>query len=115
VAVQGAYSYFPNTGDKAIDITATNTGAVTVTLISAQLRVKGKAETLAPIEWLVQTPSSLPIVLEPGRHWTGYVEIDAVLGSLRNRYRVDSRWHVRPFVGDSAKQKYEADSWLELS
>jgi hypothetical protein len=41
-------------------------------------------------------------VLEPGRHWDGYVRIDAVERSLLDSYGTDSNWRVRPFVHDAA-------------
>jgi hypothetical protein len=102
-------------GDTAIAITATNTGAVTVTLSGAQLRIKGREGTVVPIEWVVQTPQDLPIVLQPGLHWYGMIDIASVVGTLARQYGTQSDdWKVKPFVRDSAGRTYEVEGWINI-
>jgi len=69
-------------GQAAIDITATNTGPVAVTVSGTAFEVKGRSETVTPMEWLVQTPAPLPLVLEPGRHWNGLVDAAPIVEAL---------------------------------
>jgi hypothetical protein len=118
VTVKSSFSfpiYGMSPGDPAISITATNTGAVTVTVVSAQLRIKGKKETLAPVEWVVVTPQPLPIVLEPGEHWDGLVDVDSVLARLAQMYGARKGWKVRAYVRDPAGRTYEASEWIDLT
>ena len=102
-------------GNPTISITAANTGAVTVTLVSAQLRIKGKKETLLPVEWVVQTPQPLPIVLEPGKHCDGLVDVASVLGTLTQMYGARKGWKVRAYVRDPSDSTYEASEWIALT
>lgn len=106
--------YDEHLGNAAIDITATNTGAVTITVTGAQLRIKGKKQTLAPFEWVVQTPSSLPLVLEPGKHWSGLVDASSIVASLDERYGPREKWTLRAFVRDPASRTYEASKWTTI-
>lgn len=76
--------YGPTVGDQAVSITATNTGSVNVTLLGCQLRIKGSEDTLAPLTWVVQTPTNLPTPLEPGAHWNGMVDVESIRQTLRS-------------------------------
>jgi hypothetical protein len=63
MTVKSAFSFLVSgstTGNLGISIAAANTGSVTVTLTGCQLRIKGRDETLAPVEWVMQTLASLP-------------------------------------------------------
>jgi hypothetical protein len=84
-------------------------------LVSAQLRIKGKKETLLPVEWVAQTPQPLSIVLEPGMHWIGLVDVASVLGTLTQMYGTPKGWKVRAYVRDPAEQTYEASEWIDLT
>jgi hypothetical protein len=112
------YGQTPGTmapGDTAIGITATNSGAVTVTLSGVQLRIKGREGTVVPLDWVVQTPQDLPMVLEPGLHWYGMVDVASVVGSLTREYGAQSDdWKVKPFVRDPAGRTYEPDEWINI-
>jgi hypothetical protein len=104
-------------GDAAIDLTATNTGQAPVTLSSAKfwLRGKGKDISLAPMEWVVQTPGSLPIRLESGDHWTGLVHVRSMKASADQHFGARSHWHVRPVLTDTAGRRYGAKiAWRRL-
>lgn len=106
--------YDNHLGPATIDITATNTGSVTVTVSGVQIKVKGRKGTLAPTEWVVQTPTSLPIVLEPGKHWTGLVSAQSIVDALARQYGQHKTWTIKGFVRDPASTAYEADKWTKL-
>jgi hypothetical protein len=106
--------YGSTPGDLAVGITAANTGAVTTTVTGVQLRIKGKKETVAPVEWVVQTPQPLPIVLEPGTHWYGMVDVVSVRQALARHLGTARSWKVKPFVRDPSGRTYESESWVDI-
>lgn len=118
VAVTNSFSipvYGDQLGEAAIDITATNAGSVTVTITGAQLRVRRRKGTLAPVEWVVQSPANLPTVLEPGKHWTGMVNARSIIQALDRQYGPRKKWTVKAFVRDPAGGTYPADKWVALN
>jgi hypothetical protein len=106
--------YGPHVGEAAIGITAANVGLAPVLLDSAQLRIRGRSETLAPMDWVYQEPSSLPIRLEAGDRWMGLVDVESVRHSLANNLG-PAEWHVRPVVGDPTGRKYAAKGWIRIA
>jgi hypothetical protein len=98
----------------AVDISATNTGAVTVTVTGAAIQVKGKKETLSPMEWVVQQPSPLPLVLEPGKHWSGLVDAGAIIDALARKWGPRKEWVIRGAAHDPAGNTYRARKWMTL-
>lgn len=117
-------------GDPAFTITATNTGPVAVTISNLKFLIRGvgRDTSVVPIDWMVQTPRSLPLVLNPGDHWTGLVHAGSVKESLDQNLGPRRRWRVRPVVSDTADRRYDtvvyrvgwrrfvpgARRWLEL-
>ena len=93
-------------------MTVTNTGAVTITITSARFRIDGEKETLAPIDWVMQTPRELPVVLAPGEHWTALADAASMRGSLVRQYGDRRDWRLRPTVSDSANREYLSTEWL---
>ena len=119
LTVRGSISYptyGPTIGNPCLDMTATNTGAVPVTLTGAKIKIRGKRQTVAPIGWVMQTPSALPIVLQTGGHWNGLVDLHAVTQALVRQYGVQVRrnWKLRPVVWDSSGREYQGDRWIEV-
>ena len=117
VAVKTSFSipvYGTQLGDQAIDITATNTGSVTITLTGAQFRIKGKDETLVPIEWVTQTLQHLPVILEPGKYWTGLADLASIRNSLAQRYGRSEGWELRAFLRDASGEAYDGTNWISI-
>jgi hypothetical protein len=106
--------YANQLGRAAIDMTAANTGPVTVSVTGAAIEVKGKSETVVPVAWVVQTPAPLPRVLAPGDHWNGLVDAGMVLESLGRRYGPREKWKIRAVVHDPAGNKYRPRKWMTL-
>jgi hypothetical protein len=97
-------------GDPAFSITATNTGPVAVTISSLKFFIRGvgRDKSVVPIDWVSQTPCSLPLVLNPGDHWTGLVHAGSVKESLDRNLGPRRRWQIRPVVSDTADRRYGA-------
>jgi hypothetical protein len=97
-------------GDAAFSITATNTGPVAVTISAVKFFIRGvgKDRSVVPVDWVAQTPHSLPLVLNPGDHWTGLVHVGSVKASLDRNLGPRRRWQVRPVVSDTADRRYDA-------
>lgn len=118
VAVTNAFSipvFGDQLGEAVVDITATNVGAVRVTITGAQLRVKRRKETLAPVEWVVQTPVNLPTALEPGKYWKGMVSARSIIEALERQYGPRKKWKVQAYVHDPAGGSYRAGKWMTLN
>jgi hypothetical protein len=92
----------------------TNTGQVPVTISSVAFEIQGQQETLAVMEWLVQSPRPLPIPLGPGDHWTALVEADRLRGSLLRRYGPAAPRTIRPIAKDPTGSRFRAEQWLDL-
>jgi hypothetical protein len=97
-------------GDAAFSITATNTGPVAVTISNLKFFIRrvGRDKSVVPFDWVAQVPSSLPLVLKPGDHWTGLVHARSVKESLDRNLGPRRRWQVRPVVSDTADRRYDA-------
>ena len=108
--VKGSFAYVPTLARPCLSITVTNTGAVTITITSARFAIEGKTERLVPINWVVQTPKPLSVVLAPGERWEGIADVS----SMQNRYGGDGGWRVQPVVADSAGREYRAAEWLTI-
>jgi hypothetical protein len=100
----------PHIGDAAFSITATNTGPVTVTIDRVKFFVRGvtKQTSLVPVDWVAQTPTSLPVVLKPGDHWMGVVDAGSIKSSIDRKLGQRHRWHVRTVLSDTADRSYDA-------
>lgn len=118
VVVRGVFSMpvYPGggLGDPSVDVTVTNTGQVPVTISSVAFEIQGRSDTLAVMEWLVQSPRPLSIPLGPGDHWTALVETERLTGSLLQRYGPATPRRLRPVASDPAGGRYVADTWLDL-
>jgi hypothetical protein len=125
-ATWGAAVLGGQVSNMAFNITATNTGQAAVALTSAKLLIREapKGTSVAPIDWIVQTPASLPIRLEPGGHWNGLLDAASVKATLDRHQGHRGRWHVCPVLSDSAGRTYRADvsgrrllpsRWMELT
>jgi hypothetical protein len=105
-------------GEQAIDVTATNTGSLPVTLTSVRFEIEGRDEGLVPLEWLMQSPGPLPVTLRSGEQWNALVALASITGSLRERFGATGtrrvRRRVRARIGDSAGRAYRSDGWLNL-
>jgi hypothetical protein len=97
-------------GDATVSINATNTGPVAVTISGVKffIRGKSKATSVVPIDWVVQSPRSLPVLLNPGDHWSGLVHAGSVKASIDRSLGPRRRWHVSPVVSDTADRRYRA-------
>jgi hypothetical protein len=100
-------------GATAVDVTVTNTGQVAVTISSVAFEIEGRDETLAILEWPVQSPRPLPTPLATGDHWTGLVEAGRLVGSLVQQYG-PTRRRIRPVASDPAGNRYRSERWLDL-
>jgi hypothetical protein len=117
IAARAAWSYpvydmggRSRVGDAAFSITATNTGPVAVTISNVKFFIRGvgKDKSVVPIDWVAQSPRNLPLVLNPGDHWSGLVDAGAVKASLDRNLGRRQRWQVRPIVSDAAERRYDA-------
>jgi hypothetical protein len=104
--------YGAELGEQSISVTVANAGNVPTTLASVLFEIRGSKETLVPIEWLVQDPRPLPIVLAGGERWEAMVTLDGVTRSLRQRFGETSQ-RIRPVARD-ATSSYTADGWLTM-
>jgi hypothetical protein len=95
-------------GEVTIMLTATNSGQVPVTLSGCKLFIRGQPEetSVAPIDWVAQAPSRLPIRLDPGGHWTGMIAADPVKQSLDRHFGPREHWEVRAALWDTAGRTY---------
>jgi hypothetical protein len=59
-----------------LSVSATNQGAVPVTLSSVVIEIPRIGEHLVILEWVVQSPAPLPHLLTPGASWMGFADID---------------------------------------
>jgi len=62
---------------------------VPVTISSVSFAIQGRGETLAVMEWLVESRRPLPASLAQGEHWHALVETNRLTGSLRAAVRTD--------------------------
>jgi hypothetical protein len=65
-----------STGPTCMCVGVFNEGLVATTLTNVMFAMKGRAESLQPTEWYLQQPQPLPIRLEPGDTWDGYITMD---------------------------------------
>lgn len=109
--VKGSFAYVPDLARPCLGVTVTNTGAVTITITSACFAIEGKTERLVPIDWVVQKPKPLSVVLAPGERWEGIADAS----SMQNyQYGGDGGWRVQPIVSDAAGREYRAAEWLTI-
>lgn len=92
-----------------ISTTATNTGLAPVTVASCTMLVHGHGGSrVAVVDWVSQSPTSLPARLEPGDHWTGMAHAASMKASLDHNLGARQRWLIRPIVGDPTGRAYKA-------
>jgi hypothetical protein len=108
------YAPLSEFGESALSMTATNTGSVPVTITTARFRIRGEEGTLAPIDWVMQTPGSLPIVLTPGGHWNGLADAGSLRAALVRQCGQRSGWQLQPVVSDSANREFRCPTWLDV-
>jgi hypothetical protein len=68
LTVQASFAfpvYGARVGEQALSVTVANGGMVPTTVTSVVFGIKGSKESLVPLEWIVQEPRPLPIVLAP--------------------------------------------------
>jgi hypothetical protein len=73
-----------STGPTCMCVGVFNEGLVATTLSNVAFALKGTSDMLQPTEWYLQQPSPLPIRLEPGYTWDGYLTM-ADLGARQPR------------------------------
>jgi hypothetical protein len=83
-----------------------NEGLVGTTLTNVAFEMKGRSETLQPTEWYMQRPQPLPIRLEPGDTWDGYM----TLHDLGARWPRGTTIRVRPSPVAAAAGRVLADA-----
>jgi hypothetical protein len=97
-------------GDATVSLTATNTGPLPVTVSGVKFIVRGgpRGTSFVPLDWVAQSPSPLPVVLQPGDHWTGLAHAGSVKASIDRNLGPRRQWKVSPVVSDTADRKYRA-------
>lgn len=118
VVVRGTFAVpiYPGgaAGAVSIDVTVTNTGQMPVTISSVAFEIQGQQQTLAVMEWLVESPRPLPIPLGSGDHWHALVEAERLTGSLLQQYGPTATRRIRPVAKDPAGGRYCDEQWLDL-
>jgi hypothetical protein len=88
-----------------LSLSATNEGAVPVTLGSVVIDIPRAKETLYI---LVQSPAPLPHLLTPGASWMGFADIDEIQRQVASRASGRPPWKVQVSVKDAVGRKYKA-------
>jgi hypothetical protein len=106
------------------DITASN-GVVPVTLSAATFLVKGESGSAVVIDWAVQDPQPLPLLVGSGGHWMGMIEIEDLVRGFAHNWGPRSTWKVRAALSTPGGRKFRSKSksrwpllraqWLKIS
>ncbi|MBA2360333.1 MAG: hypothetical protein H0V79_05215 [Actinobacteria bacterium] len=106
--VTANYGYLTGPGVKGFSVSATNEGAVPVTLNSVTIEVPGIEEQLFIVAWILQNPAPLAHLLTPGATWLGFADLDDIMRAIASRAPGRPPWKVRVGVKDAAGRTYHA-------
>ena len=94
-------------------LTVANPGAIATTLGSVRFDVEGVSQQIVVLDWYVQSPEPLPIVLAPGTQWHGLIRDGMLRGAVAEATDGGHPWHLRAAVGDFSGRLHHSD-WLDV-
>lgn len=106
--VTAGYGYLTAPGIPGFSVSATNQGAVPVTLNSVTIQMPGTKDRLLIARWLLQNPAPLAHLLTPGATWHGFADLDDIKRALAMKIRRPPPWKVRVAMNDAAGRAYYA-------
>jgi hypothetical protein len=96
-----------------IEITATNTGPVPVTITGVLASIEG-TQPKAVVQWWVQQSEPLPQLLTTGTTWTGLLDQDRLVEALSIRVHKAGAWELIFEVMDAADGTHRASNQITL-
>jgi hypothetical protein len=96
-----------STGPTCLIVEVFNEGLVATTLTNVGIEVKGREGRLVPTRWYLQQPQPMPIRLEPGDTWDGYL----TMSDLAAREPRGSGIEVRPEAAAGGRKFRPRRSW----